>query len=182
MLDALYSSIQAFTELANLLSQYSANMQLETDAGFRKNVKRQAFLVASSVGRFYSRALSAISNADASALPEFLKTITDLIKSVAGGGSNESPSLKEFTDNLSFMADISGTNGPCEPIIAQRLLDCAMAVADYCGIEYNPYQPPGMFIYRVSIAQDDATATALVDMAIEALSDCLDIADSAENR
>lgn len=141
----------------------------------RNEIRRFANQSAQALGRAYSKMLVGYSN------PLDVANLKNTIRNIArhlGGGPTASPALEEFARSLSFMEDIHNTYSPDkEEIIEQRLADCARDVASYCGVDYNG-QPPGMFIYRLSLNCRPDLFAQILDMTHDAFDDCLNIADS----
>jgi hypothetical protein len=140
------------------------------------DLKRASVACASSLGNSYAKMLV---GSDTFSDADRFKDLTRSIALELGGGIATSESLEEFVRNLSFIVDLSDTyNLDKEPLIEQRLRDCAMAAAEHCGVEYNPSYPPGMFIYRLTLNTAPDLSADVLDMAYDAVEDCLNIADS----
>ena len=140
------------------------------------DLKRASAASASSLGNAYAKML--VGSDTFSELDKF-KDLTRSLALSLGGGIATSASLEEFVRNLSFIVDLSDTYDlDKEQLIEQRLRDCAMAAAEHCSVEYNPSYPPGMFIYRLTLNTTPDLSADVLDMAYDAVEDCLNIADS----
>jgi hypothetical protein len=171
---SLSYAIRQYALFNTMLNSQKGNIALSPS--ILGDLKRASVACASSLGNAYAKMLV---GSDTFSEADRFKDLTRSIALELGGGIATSESLEEFVRNLSFIVDLSDTyNLDKEPLIEQRLRDCAMAAAAHCGVEYNPSYPPGMFIYRLTLNTAPDLSADVLDMAYDAVEDCLNIADS----
>ena len=149
--------------------------KIYSDPAVRTELKRASVACATALGNLYSKMLV---GANSFGQGEKYRDDIKLLVYSLGAGSSSSPALAEFVKSLSFIADISGAHDvEKEKIIEQRLLNCALEAAEHCGVEYNESYAPGMFIYRLTLNTSPELSSDVLDMAYDAVEDCLNIVD-----